>query len=59
MLAQRFRRFGLSLAWLKTEAEAGRIPCLKAGRSLLFDPDAVEQVLLERARREQEGQAKP
>lgn len=50
MLAQRFRRYGLSLVWLKTEAEAGRIPCFKAGRRLLFDPEAVERTLLERAR---------
>jgi len=50
MLAERFKRFGLSLAWLKAEAEAGRIPCFKAGRKLLFDPEAVEQCLLERAR---------
>jgi hypothetical protein len=50
-LANRFKRFGLSLAWLKAEADAGRIPCFKAGRKLLFDPEAVEKALLERARR--------
>jgi hypothetical protein len=49
-LANRFKRFGLSIAWLKAEAEAGRIPCFKAGRKLLFDPEAVEQSLLQRAR---------
>jgi len=49
MLAQRFRRYGLSMAWLQAEAEAGRIPCFKAGRRLLFDPDAVERALIERA----------
>jgi len=27
-----------------------RIPCFKAGRKLLFDPDAVEQGFLARAR---------
>lgn len=48
-LADRFRRFGLSKAWLKAEAEAGRIPSLRAGRRLLFDPEAVEAALLERA----------
>lgn len=37
-------------AWLRAEAEAGRIPHLKAGRVLLFDPDLVEQLLLARAR---------
>jgi hypothetical protein len=49
-LANRFKRFGLSIAWLKAEAEAGRIPSFKAGRNLLFDPEAVEQCLLQRAR---------
>ncbi len=51
MLAQRFRRYRLSVAWLKAEAEAGRIPCLKAGRRLLFDANAVEAVLVQRAAR--------
>ena len=55
MLAERFKRFGLSQAWLKAEADAGRIPCFRAGRKLLFDPDAVEQALLQRARQSQEG----
>jgi len=36
--------------WLRTEAEAGRIPYLKAGAQLLFDAEVVEQLLLERAR---------
>ena len=42
-------RFGLPLAWVKAEAEAGRIPCLRVGRRLLFNPEAVEHVLAERA----------
>ncbi len=50
MLAQRFRSYGLTIAWLKAEAEAGRIPCFRAGRRLLFDAAAVEQALIERAR---------
>lgn len=49
MLAERFKRFGLPQAWLKAEALAGRLPCFKAGRKLLFDPEAVEKALLERA----------
>lgn len=56
MLAERFRRYGLSANWLKAEATAGRIPCFKAGRRLLFDPDAVEQTLIARAQQQvQEG----
>ena len=49
------RRFGVPLAWLKAEAQARRIPSLRAGRRLLFNPDAVERVLLERARQDQEA----
>jgi excisionase family DNA binding protein len=39
----------LPATWLKREAEAGRIPSLKVGRRLMFNKDAVERVLLERA----------
>ena len=49
MLARRFRRYGLTMVWLEAEAKAGRIPCFRAGRRLLFDSTAVEQALLERA----------
>lgn len=52
MLAQRFKRYRLSAAWLKAEAEAGRIPSLKAGRRLLFDAEAVEAALIRRASEE-------
>jgi hypothetical protein len=55
MLAERFKRFGLTQAWLKAEADSGRIPCFRAGRRMLFDPEAVEQALLQRARQTHEG----
>ena len=35
--------------WLKQEAQAGRLPCLRVGRRLLFNRVAVEQVLADRA----------
>jgi hypothetical protein len=35
--------------WLKQEAQAGRLPCLRVGRRLLFNVAAVEQVLADRA----------
>ena len=38
-------------AWLQAEAEAGRVPALRAGHTYLCDLAAVETVLLERARR--------
>lgn len=43
------RATGLPLAWLKVEAKAGRIPRLLVGRRLLFNPEAVERALAERA----------
>jgi hypothetical protein len=35
--------------WLRSEADAGRLPCLRVGRKLLFNLHAVERVLAERA----------
>jgi len=43
------RRFRVSVKWLREEAEAGRVPHIRADRAFLFDPEAVERVLLERA----------
>lgn len=48
-LASRLRRFGLTLAWLQAEAEAGRIPCMRAEKRWLFNVEAVEEALLRRA----------
>jgi excisionase family DNA binding protein len=36
--------------WLRAEAEAGHIPCLRVGRRLRFNVSAVEDALSERAR---------
>ncbi len=46
------RRFGVSARWLKAEAIAGRVPCLRADSRFLFDADAVTTALRERAARE-------
>jgi hypothetical protein len=35
--------------WLRAEAEAGRIPALKAGDRLVFRPDVVLPLVAERA----------
>jgi hypothetical protein len=45
------RLLSVPSAWLRAEADAGRLPCLRAGPAYLFDVDTVEQLLLERARR--------
>ena len=44
------RRLRVPVRWLRAEAEAGRVPCLSAGKAFLCDPQVVEAVLLERAR---------
>jgi excisionase family DNA binding protein len=43
------RRLGVPSSWLRQEADAGRIPCLRAGKRLLFNAQAVEEALLEKA----------
>ena len=43
------RRLRVPVAWLRTEAESGRVPHLKAGRAFLFVPSIVEKVLADRA----------
>lgn len=47
-LNQLSHRTGLSAAWLKREADAGRLPCIRAGRQRMFDMAAVLKTLSER-----------
>ena len=49
-LARMARRVGVTQAWLKAEAEAGRVPLLRAGTRYLFSEAAVREALLDRAR---------
>ena len=49
------QRLGLPAAWLKAEAEAGRIPSLRTARRLMFNAEEVEQALKDRAPRDSEG----
>jgi excisionase family DNA binding protein len=46
------RRLRVPVGWLRAEAQAGRIPHLKAGRQILLHPEAVQKVLAERAKQE-------
>lgn len=48
-LGRMARRLGVTQQWLRDEAEAGRIPCLKAGDRYLFNPHAVEKSLAAKA----------
>jgi hypothetical protein len=51
-LARAARRIGVPIRWLRAEAEAGRVPCLRAGARYLFDLGALTATLAERARSE-------
>ncbi|MFM9958854.1 MAG: helix-turn-helix transcriptional regulator [Phycisphaerales bacterium] len=42
------RHTHLPAAWLRREAKAGRIPCIRAGRMLRFDVAEVVKSLAER-----------
>jgi hypothetical protein len=51
-LAEMARLLGVSIRWLRSEAERGAIPHLRADRGMLFDRITVEGLLAERAKRE-------
>ncbi len=42
-------RLGVSTAWLRSEAEAGRVPVIRAGKRILMDLDAVRGALVRRS----------
>ena len=44
------RSLGVPARWLRAEAEAGRIPGVRADTTWLFDADLVESLLAKRAR---------
>lgn len=44
------RRLRVPATWLRAEADAGRIPHLRAGTALLFDPEIVERIVFDRLR---------
>ena len=46
------RRLRVTVGWLRDEATAGRIPHLNAGGRILMNPEAVERVLVARAKQE-------
>ncbi|MCJ7729848.1 MAG: hypothetical protein MUO27_08250 [Sedimentisphaerales bacterium] len=43
------RQLGVRPKWLKAEAEAGRLPHVKAEDIFLFEPETVFSILVERA----------
>lgn len=51
-LARMARRLGVTQTWLRSEADAGRVPCLRADRRYLFSSAAVDAILSARAAQE-------
>jgi excisionase family DNA binding protein len=51
-LAEMARVLGVSVTWLRAEAERGALPHVKTDRGMLFDRATVEKLLSERAKRE-------
>ena len=49
------QRTGAPMSWLRREAREQRLPYLRAGNRLLFNPEAVESALIDRARRSPEA----
>ena len=49
------RRLGVTQQWLRAQADAGKIPCLKAGNRYLFNPVAVQKALAAKAAQTAQG----
>ncbi|MBL8827827.1 MAG: hypothetical protein JNM18_12690 [Planctomycetaceae bacterium] len=49
------RRIGVTQQWLREQADAGHVPCLKAGKRYLFNPEAVEQAVAAKAAESRQG----
>jgi hypothetical protein len=54
-LSRMARWLGVTQLWLRDQADAGKVPCLKAGKRHLFNPVAVQETLAAKAARSQQG----
>jgi excisionase family DNA binding protein len=57
-LSEMARLLGVSVTWLRAEAERGALPHVKTDRGMLFDRETVERLLCERAKREGDSRGK-
>jgi len=48
-IGQLARMLGVHSKWLRESADAGELPCVRAGSGYLFDGELVQRILLERA----------
>lgn len=54
-LSRMARRLGVTQQWLRGQADAGKIPCLKADNRYLFNPEAVQEALSAKAAQTRQG----
>ena len=57
-LSEMARLLGVSVMWLRAEAERGVLPHIRTDRGMLFDRETVERLLIERAKHEGFARAK-
>ena len=50
-LSRMARRLGVTQQWLRDQAKAGQVPCLRAGARFLFNAEAVQEALAAEAAR--------
>lgn len=56
ILGRMARRLGVTQQWLRAQADAGKVPYLRAGKRYLFNAEAVQEAIAQQAARErQEG----
>jgi hypothetical protein len=53
------RRVGVPPGWLRQEAAAGRVPCLRAGHRFVFEVDSLATALATRIRQQAAEEAVP
>jgi excisionase family DNA binding protein len=51
-LSEMARALGVSVTWLRAEAQRGALPHVRTGKGMLFDRVTVEHLLTERAKHE-------
>jgi hypothetical protein len=54
-LSRLARRLGVTQDWLRDQADAGNVPCLKAGKRYLFNVVAAQEALAVLAARTRQG----
>ena len=54
-LSRMARRLGVTQQWLRDQAKAGQVPCLRAGTRFLFNAEAVQEALAAEAARPPRG----